>query len=172
MRDWYTAQELAGLPGVPGTVQGLNYRAKQEQWTCRARAGKGGGREYAFVTLPPETQAALLAAQVNAEPAVVPAPVTAPAPVVVERDKLPASRLWVQLLAAEVARSNRTRAGARIGISRSAVSLALVNRYPSPSLVRRVGGLPQDHHHRDHPQYHGRCLQAVAAGLRVGQAAL
>lgn len=49
--------------------------------------------------------------------------------------------LWVLLLAAEVARSNRTRAGARLGISRTAVSLALVNRYPSPStagIERRV----------------------------------
>ena len=49
--------------------------------------------------------------------------------------------LWVQLLAAEVARSNRTRAGARIGMSRTTVSLVLVNRYPSPStagIERRV----------------------------------
>lgn len=49
--------------------------------------------------------------------------------------------LWVRLLAAEVARSNRTRAGARLGISRTAVSLVLVNRYPSPStagIERRV----------------------------------
>lgn len=49
--------------------------------------------------------------------------------------------LWIQLLAAEVARSNRTEAGKRIGVSRSAVSLVLVNRYPSPStagIERRV----------------------------------
>ena len=49
--------------------------------------------------------------------------------------------LWVQLLAAEVALSNRTQAGKRIGMSRSAVSLVLVNRYPSPStagIERRV----------------------------------
>lgn len=49
--------------------------------------------------------------------------------------------LWIQLLAAEVARSNRTEAGKRVGVSRSAVSLVLVNRYPSPStagIERRV----------------------------------
>lgn len=48
---------------------------------------------------------------------------------------------WVRLLASEVARSNRTLAGARIGMSRTAVSLVLVNRYPSPStagIERRV----------------------------------
>lgn len=48
---------------------------------------------------------------------------------------------WVQLLAAEVEASNRTEAGKRVGISRSAVSLALANKYPSPStagIERRV----------------------------------
>ncbi|AMO73817.1 helix-turn-helix domain-containing protein [Pseudomonas citronellolis] len=48
---------------------------------------------------------------------------------------------WVVLLAAEVQQTNRTRAGERIGMSRSAVSLVLSNRYPSPSTAaveRRV----------------------------------
>lgn len=48
---------------------------------------------------------------------------------------------WIRLLAAEVEASNRTEAGKRIGISRSAVSLALTNTYPSPStagIERRV----------------------------------
>ncbi|GHB24174.1 helix-turn-helix domain-containing protein [Salinicola rhizosphaerae] len=40
---------------------------------------------------------------------------------------------WVRLLAAEVEASNMTRTGERIGMSRSAVSLALANRYPSPN---------------------------------------
>ena len=41
--------------------------------------------------------------------------------------------LFVQLLGAEVARSNMTRTASRIGMSRTAVSLVLANRYPSPS---------------------------------------
>ncbi|WP_447588698.1 helix-turn-helix domain-containing protein [Aquipseudomonas campi] len=49
--------------------------------------------------------------------------------------------LFVTLLAREVEQSNRTRAAERIGMSRSAVSLILSNRYPSPSTAgveRRV----------------------------------
>lgn len=48
---------------------------------------------------------------------------------------------WIRLLAAEVEATSRTLAGQRIGMSRSAVSLALANRYPSPSTAgveRRV----------------------------------
>lgn len=48
---------------------------------------------------------------------------------------------WITLLAAEVEASNRTETGKRVGISRSAVSLALANKYPSPStagIERRV----------------------------------
>ncbi|TBV12781.1 hypothetical protein [Stutzerimonas kirkiae] len=49
--------------------------------------------------------------------------------------------LFVTLLAREVEQSNRTRAGERIGMSRSAVTLVLANKYPSPStagIERRV----------------------------------
>lgn len=49
--------------------------------------------------------------------------------------------LFVRLLAAEVAASNKTKASQRIGMSRTAVSLILSNRYASPStggVERRV----------------------------------
>ncbi|MFL1552471.1 hypothetical protein ACI77I_25870 [Pseudomonas sp. D47] len=49
--------------------------------------------------------------------------------------------LFVRLLAAEVAASNQTKASKRIGMSRTAVSLILSNRYASPSTAgveRRV----------------------------------
>lgn len=49
--------------------------------------------------------------------------------------------LWINLLSAEVERTNKTVASQRIGMSRSAVSLVLANRYPSPSTAgveRRV----------------------------------
>lgn len=60
LADWYTAQELSGLPGLPGTVQGVNYRARQEGWSWQPRKAQGGGREFLFSCLPSETQAALL----------------------------------------------------------------------------------------------------------------
>ncbi|WP_134603745.1 helix-turn-helix domain-containing protein [Pseudomonas aeruginosa] len=44
--------------------------------------------------------------------------------------------VFVQLLAAEVARSSQTKAGEAIGMSRSTVSTILANRYPSPSTSR------------------------------------
>lgn len=53
----------------------------------------------------------------------------------------PEPPLFVRLLAAEVAVSNKTKASQRIGMSRTAVSLILANRYASPSTAgveRRV----------------------------------
>lgn len=53
----------------------------------------------------------------------------------------PEPPLFVRLLAAEVAVSNKTKASQRIGMSRTAVSLILSNRYASPSTAgveRRV----------------------------------
>ena len=67
--QWYSAKELAGLRGMPGTAQGINARAKRDNWQARPRAGKGGGREYAFSSLPVETQATLLKSQAPTEPA-------------------------------------------------------------------------------------------------------
>lgn len=64
--QWFTPKELAGLPGMPGTVQGVHGRAKRDDWESRKRAGRGGGREYAFSSLPLETQATLLKQQAPA----------------------------------------------------------------------------------------------------------
>jgi putative transposase len=68
MRNWYTAQELAGLPGLPGTERAIQLRAKREQWQGQQRLGSKA-MEYAFAVLPSATQAALLQAAVKAEPA-------------------------------------------------------------------------------------------------------
>jgi len=61
--NWYALSELAGLPGVPGTPQKVRLKAKREQWESRRRSGRGGGLEYAFQSLPVETQAAILASE-------------------------------------------------------------------------------------------------------------
>ncbi|UZD92719.1 Mu transposase C-terminal domain-containing protein [Pseudomonas corrugata] len=55
---WFTAQELAGLPGMPTTVRAIQIRAKAE-WQGRKREGSKAV-EYPIAILPAETQAALL----------------------------------------------------------------------------------------------------------------
>ena len=90
MHKWFTAQELAGLPGLPDSVQGVNLRAKREGWEAQLRLGRGGGREYSFAALPPQAQAALLARLVGQDEPVAPA---AMAPESAPRDAVPASRL-------------------------------------------------------------------------------
>lgn len=57
--QYYTAKELAGLPGLPGTERAIQIRAKREAWESRDRTGRGGGREYALSSLPEETRKAL-----------------------------------------------------------------------------------------------------------------
>ncbi len=44
--------------------------------------------------------------------------------------------LFVRLLAAEASATSRTKAAVRIGMSRTAVSLILLNKYASPSTAR------------------------------------
>jgi len=56
---FYTAKQLAGLPGMPGTEQAVNRIAKRENWPYRQREGRGGGREYAESGLPAATRAHL-----------------------------------------------------------------------------------------------------------------
>ena len=57
---WYTAAELAGLPGMPGAEKHVRKKAQRESWPFRPRQGRGGGREYAFDALPAAAQAALM----------------------------------------------------------------------------------------------------------------
>lgn len=56
---WYTAADLAGLPGLPSTERRVNARAASDEWCRRARS-RGKGWEYAFTSLPRATQTALL----------------------------------------------------------------------------------------------------------------
>jgi len=59
MRKWFTASELAGLPGLPGTERGVLKLAKREGWEGQRRLGTKAV-EYGFAALPKEAQAALL----------------------------------------------------------------------------------------------------------------
>jgi putative transposase len=62
--SWHSALELAGLAGLPATHSAVVRVAKRENWQFRQRrAGRGGGREYSFSSLPAPAQAALLLRQ-------------------------------------------------------------------------------------------------------------
>lgn len=62
--QYYTARELTGLPGLPGSIKGVIDRAKREGWQSRKRSGRGGGLEYHISSLPAETQSSLLDAAI------------------------------------------------------------------------------------------------------------
>jgi hypothetical protein len=59
--QYFSAKELAGLIGMPGTVQNVTAKATRENWPFRNRKGKGGGKEYPEICLPALTQRALTA---------------------------------------------------------------------------------------------------------------
>jgi putative transposase len=72
MRDWYSAQELAGLPGLPRTDSAVMRLAKKDGWPTRKKA-QGKGYEYPLSALPDAARAALIAESVQAAAATLPA---------------------------------------------------------------------------------------------------
>lgn len=56
---WYSAAELAGVPGLPGTERGVRKAAEREGWAHRPKA-RGKGLEYSLAALPAVAQAHLL----------------------------------------------------------------------------------------------------------------
>ena len=59
MNSWYTAQELAGLPGLPTSPRAIKSMAQRANWNSQRRIGSKAS-EYTFASLPYETQTALL----------------------------------------------------------------------------------------------------------------
>ncbi|PSB64449.1 hypothetical protein C7B79_09665 [Chroococcidiopsis cubana CCALA 043] len=59
MKRWYSSLELTGLPGLPSHRGNITRKALAEGWHFQQRNGRGGGREYAYESLPAQTQAAL-----------------------------------------------------------------------------------------------------------------
>lgn len=58
--EWFSAHELAGLPGLPGEKSSVNRKANKEGWKRRQRKGvKGVAFEFHITSLPTETQEAL-----------------------------------------------------------------------------------------------------------------
>lgn len=73
MRNWYTPQELAGLPDMPATVSGVIRMAKREGWEGQRRLGSKA-IEYHIAVLPEATRVALLKAATAEVIAAKPAP--------------------------------------------------------------------------------------------------
>ncbi|WP_445677457.1 Mu transposase C-terminal domain-containing protein [Pseudomonas putida] len=63
MRNWLTAQELAGMPGMPSTDRNVRAMADREGWIGQRRSGSKA-IEYCLTDLPAETQAGILARSV------------------------------------------------------------------------------------------------------------
>jgi putative transposase len=58
-KGWFSAQELAGLPGVPGTDSAVMRAAKKNLWANRRKL-RGKGLEYSLKSLPDATQRHIL----------------------------------------------------------------------------------------------------------------
>lgn len=57
MKEWYSAKELVGIGKLSIHSSNINRQARKENWEFRAISGvKGGGIEYAFHSLPQDTQ--------------------------------------------------------------------------------------------------------------------
>ena len=59
IKSYYTAKELASLSlkTLPTSHANVRNKAKKECWITRKRAGRGGGTEYLFESLPADAQA-------------------------------------------------------------------------------------------------------------------
>lgn len=56
IKEWFTSQELAGLPGMPGTERGVRKSLQKNLAISRTKV-RGFGFEYALKSLPATTQA-------------------------------------------------------------------------------------------------------------------
>ncbi len=68
MKQWFAAAELVGLPGMPGTPRGVNWKGEQGEIERRKRE-HGKGWEYHIESLPTDTRAHLAAQAITAESA-------------------------------------------------------------------------------------------------------
>lgn len=62
MNEWFTAQELISVAGLPTSERGIRKKAAAEGWQTRARA-VGKGNEYHISSLPADTQRAIRISQ-------------------------------------------------------------------------------------------------------------
>lgn len=52
-KEWFSTNELTGIAGLPSTIQGINQKARREQWKSRKRLGiQGKALEYHIDSVP------------------------------------------------------------------------------------------------------------------------
>ncbi|WP_347505837.1 DNA-binding protein [Pseudomonas anguilliseptica] len=137
MRKWFTAQELAGLPGLPTTDRNVRLMAEREGWEGQRRIGSKAV-EYSFAVLPAEAQAGILARLVQQEqPQEAPKPTAPHSLISPKRDGLSASRLNDDQRSVMSARVSFVREIERMSqvVSQQRAILTLVG---SPYLAERV----------------------------------
>lgn len=55
--EWFSANQLVGVGGLPTSPQGVNKKARTQGWAKRERNGvQGGALEYHYSSLPPAAQ--------------------------------------------------------------------------------------------------------------------
>lgn len=53
LKEWFSANELVGIKGLPTSPQGINKKARVQEWKKRNRDGvQGGAVEYHYTSLP------------------------------------------------------------------------------------------------------------------------
>lgn len=152
MREWFAAQDLAGLSGLPRTARRVRSMASREAWKSRKRAGRGGGFEYHISSLPQESQAALA---------------------IREHRKSPAGAGMASAGGSghpdqADGRLNSTASGAAAGSSQGAAAPT----YSSEALWSRFDGLPDRHKQqaRERLAFIDAALRLIAAGTPARQA--
>ncbi|ANF61644.1 Cro/Cl family transcriptional regulator [[Haemophilus] ducreyi] len=59
-KEWFSANELIGCEGLPNSPQGINKKARTQQWKKRNKDGvQGGAVKYHYTSLPKDVQQAL-----------------------------------------------------------------------------------------------------------------
>lgn len=60
LKEWFSANELTEFEGLPNSPQGINKKARTQQWKKRNKDGvQGGAVEYHYTSLPESVQEAL-----------------------------------------------------------------------------------------------------------------
>ncbi|MDF7667113.1 DNA-binding protein [Orbaceae bacterium ESL0727] len=61
MKEWFSPKELTNIEGMPSTTQGINRKARAENWTSRKRMGvRGKALEYHIGSLPKKIKEVLM----------------------------------------------------------------------------------------------------------------